>query len=90
MRKPFWLIYPPKEYYAFRRQGLSNLIDAYSHMGAVDGNCHYCNRDGDDLWWTLPTCRAHNWHIKNFFKPGGPRTFGVHPKHTDNPFRKKD
>lgn len=90
MNKPYWLMYSPKEYYHFRRQTLVNWLDVHTHVGNVDDACLYCNQTGDELWWYLPTCRAHQWHIRNMFSPGGANCFGLSSKHTDNPYRKKD
>jgi hypothetical protein len=87
MNRPFWLIYPPKKYYAFRRQTLVNWIDRHTHLCWQDlseDKCSYCNRTGDELWWWLPTCRAHNWHIQNMYHQVPPTA------KTNNPYRKKD
>lgn len=94
--KPYFLMYPPKKWWAFQRQGLNNWLDVHTHevepyekyLGRYKHFCYYCNRTGDDLWWKLPTCRAHNWHIKNIFKPGGAGCFGCPPTEA-NPYRRK-
>lgn len=84
MHKPFWLMYSPREYYQFRRQTLVNWLDRHTHITSDGtGRCLYCNRDGDELWWYLPTCRAQNWHIRNMYHQYPPWT-------GDNPFREKD
>lgn len=72
MHKPFWLMYGPKRYYKFRRQTFVNWLDVHTHMAfeeyktSQEAVCGYCNRSGDELWWYLPTCRAHSWDIKNY------------------------
>lgn len=98
MQKPYWLMYPPKKYYQFRRQTLSNWIDLHTHqaddhdkfVSVASLKCRYCGQTGkDELWWNLPTCKGQAWHIRNMYKPGGPQAFGQHAKNTDNPYYKR-
>lgn len=65
-QRPFWTMYPPHKYVAFRVQTVRNWLDRHQHITTLESwpDCHYCGLDGGRLWWTYGLCRHHEWYLR--------------------------